>query len=316
MPKKIIIDTDPGIDDAMAILFALCSPEVEVIGLTTIFGNVYTDLATQNALRLLEFAGRPQIPVAHGAARPLQVAFDQPAAFVHGQNGLGEIVLPTPSAKADPRAAAQFIVDMIMANPGEITLVPVGPLTNIALALALEPRIATHVAEVVVMGGAATVNGNVNPAAEANIWHDPHAADRVFTTDWPITMIGLDVTEKTIMQADYLAGLRGSRTGAFIDDIARFYLEFHQKAHDIYAAYTHDPSAIAYLVDPTLFTLQRGPIRVLCEGIGLGQTLWDRSGRQWGRPNAWSGRRPVKVGIDVDSARLLALYQQRILAAD
>src|SRR5207244_2484508 len=134
--------------------------------------------------------------------------------------------------------------------------------------------------------------------AEANMWHDPHAADRVFSADWPITMIGLDVTEKTVMQADYLAGLRRSRTGAFIDDIVRFYLEFHQKAHGIYAAYTHDPSAIAYLIDPTLFTVQPGPIRVLCEGIGVGQTLWDRSGRQWARQNAWSRRRPVHVGIE------------------
>ncbi len=144
MPKKIIIDTDPGIDDAMAILFALHSPEVELVGLTTIFGNVHTALATQNALGLLEFAGHPEIPVAHGAAQPLQIAFDHPATFVHGENGLGEITLPTPTAQADPRAGAQFIVDMIMANPGEITLVPVGPLTNIALALALEPRITTH----------------------------------------------------------------------------------------------------------------------------------------------------------------------------
>lgn len=313
MPRKIIIDTDPGIDDAMAILFALQSPEVELVGLTTAFGNVHTELATQNALRLLEFAGQQAIPVAHGAAKPLHIAFDQPAAVVHGENGFGQVDLPTPVTPVDPRSAAQFLVDMIMAHPGEITLVPVAPLTNIALALALEPRIVDHVAEVVLMGGAGGVNGNVNPAAEANIWHDPHAADRVFTAGWPVTMVGLDVTEKAVMDEAYMASLRGSRTGDFIYDISRFYFDFHHKIHGIYAAYTHDPSAIAYLIDPTLFTVQRGPIRVICEGIAMGQTLWDRRG-EWRRQHAWSGQRPVNVCVDVDSARLLQLYKERITA--
>jgi len=314
MTKKIIIDTDPGIDDAMAILFALNSPELEVVGLTTIFGNVHTDLATENALRLLEFAGHPRIPVAHGATKPLHIGFEDAPTFVHGENGLGEIELPASTTKADPRAAAQFIVDMIMAHPREITLVPVGPLTNIALALALEPRIVANVADVVIMGGAGAVNGNVNPAAEANIWHDPHAADRVFGAGWPLTMVGLDVTEKTVMDEDFLAGLRASRTGTLIYDITRFYCDFHQQVHGMYAAYTHDPSAIAYLIDPTLFTIERGPIRVICEGIALGQTLWDRRG-QWGQPNEWSVHRAVNVCVDVESERLLALYKERILAA-
>ena len=220
MTKKIIIDTDPGIDDAMAILFALNSPELEVVGLTTIFGNVHTDLATENALRLLEFAGQRTIPVAHGATKPLHIGFEDAPTFVHGENGLGEIELPAATTQADARPAAQFIVDMIMAHPREITLVPVGPLTNIALALALEPRIVANVADVVIMGGAGAVNGNVNPAAEANIWHDPHAADRVFGAGWPLTMVGLDVTEKTVMDEDFLAGLRASRTGTLISNFS------------------------------------------------------------------------------------------------
>ena len=314
IPRKIIIDTDPGIDDAMAILFALNSPELEVVGLTSIFGNVRTDLGTQNALRLLEFAGQAEIPVAHGAAGPLHIPFEGPADFVHGANGLGEVYLPDPAGKADPRPAAQFIVEMVMAHPGAITLVPVGPLTNIALALMLEPRIVERVAGVVLMGGAATVNGNVNPAAEANIWHDPHAADRVFTAGWNVTMLGLDVTMKTVMDDAYLAGLRGSRTGAFIDDICRFYLDFHKQVHGHYAAHTHDPSAIAYLIDPTLFTVEHGPVRVICEGLALGQTLWDRRG-EWYGANAWSTQRPVGVCVDVDSERLLALFRDRIVAA-
>ncbi|MFN8444010.1 MAG: nucleoside hydrolase [Caldilineaceae bacterium] len=312
MTKKIIFDTDPGIDDAMAILFGLQSPEIEFVGLTTIFGNVWTEQATSNALRLLEFAGKSHIPVAHGAEQPLHVHFAEPAHFVHGANGLGEVHLPEPSHQADPRRAAQFIVDTVMAHPGEITLVPVGPLTNIALAVMLEPRIVENVAEVVLMGGAATVNGNVTPAAEANIWNDPHAADRVFTAGWQVTMVGLDVTQKTMMSEEFFQSMRASRTGQLIYDISRFYLDFHYKVDRIVGCHTHDPSAIAYMIDPTLFTTQRGPIRVLCDGIAKGQTLWDRRG-DWHSPNAWSNHRSVNVCVDVDSARLLELYKERIL---
>lgn len=316
MAKKIIIDTDPGIDDAMAILFALAAPELEVVGLTTIFGNVETPLATLNALHLLEFAGKPRIPVAHGAERPLQGTFRGPSAAVHGRDGLGETNQTPPSTTPHAQSAAQFIVSMIMAHPGEITLVPVGPLTNIALALLLEPRIVQNVAEVVIMGGAATVNGNVNPAAEANIYNDPHAADLVFTAGWPLTMVGLDVTTKVIMDEPYLAELRapGRKTGAYINEIVRFYLDFHHRRHQLYAAYTHDPSAIAYLIDPTLFRTQRGSVRVITEGIARGHTLMDRYGH-WLRPNEWSTHLPVNVCLDVDAERLLALYREYILAA-
>lgn len=316
MPKKIIFDTDPGVDDAMALLFAFASPEIEVIGVTSIFGNVFTDLGTQNALRLIEFAGHSHIPVAHGAERPLSIPFDAPAAFVHGEDGLGNTNQPPPRGEPIPMSAAQFIVETIMANPGEITLVPVGPLTNIALAYKLEPRIAHNVADVVMMGGAGAVNGNVNPAAEANIWHDPHAADIVFTAGWPLTMVGLDVTMKTEMTDGYLHDLRaaGGRTAELIFDISRFYLGFHKEVHDFNGLHTHDPSAIAYLIDPTLFTTEAGPIRVVTDGIALGQTLWDRRG-EWYRPNGWSIQRPVNVCIDVDSARFLQLYRDRIVAA-
>ncbi|MBX3013986.1 MAG: nucleoside hydrolase [Caldilineaceae bacterium] len=317
MPKKIIIDTDPGIDDAMAILFALCMPALEVVGLTTIFGNVETPLATHNALHLLAFAGHSQIPVAQGAIRPLHLPFRGPAAFVHGVDGLGDTKQPAaPQGQALAHSAAHFIIEQVMAQPGEITLVPVGPLTNLALALLLEPQIVHHVAEVVIMGGAATVNGNVNPAAEANIYHDPHAADAVFTADWPITMVGLDVTTKVIMDEPYLASLctPACKTGAYIYDICQFYLDFHQRVHQTYAAYTHDPSAIAYLIDPTLFHTEQGAIRVVTEGLGRGHTVMDRRGH-WSRPNEWSTQRPVNVCVDVNAAGLLALYKQSILAA-
>ena len=310
MAKKIIIDTDPGVDDAMAILFALQSPELEVVGLTTIFGNVHTDLGTQNALRLVEFAGK-DVPVAHGADVPLVVPLEHIADFVHGTDGLGNTNQPPPTGKPVNMPAAQFIVETVMANPGEITLVPVGPLTNIALALALEPRLVDNVAGVIIMGGAATVNGNVNPAAEANIIHDPHAADVVFSADWPTTMAGLDVTNKTIMTDAYLASLKGSRTGDFIFDISRFYREFHRQVGVLDGIHTHDPSAIAYVIDPTLFTTRQGPIRVVTEGIAMGQTLWDQR-QNWMGSNPWTDISATNVCVDVNSERLLALYKERV----
>jgi inosine-uridine nucleoside N-ribohydrolase len=315
MPKKIIIDTDPGVDDAMAILFACQSPELDVVGLTTTFGNVHTDLATQNALRLVELVGRSDIPVAHGAELPLVVPFDAVADFVHGTDGLGNTNQPLPKGQPVAKPAAQFMVETVMTNPGRITLVPIGPLTNIALALALEPRLAENVAEVVLMGGAATVGGNVNPAAEANIFHDPHAAEIVFKAGWPVTLVGLDVTMQTVMTDQYLASLKasGARLGDYIYSISRFYQEYHHKAYGSADIHTHDPSAIAYVIDPTLFTTERGPVCVVTEGIATGQTVMDRH-RQWHGANAWSDRPAVNVCLGVDSERLLALYKERIIA--
>jgi inosine-uridine nucleoside N-ribohydrolase len=250
--------------------------------------------------------------VAHGAEKPLIIAFDNAPEIVHGADGLGNTHQPPPHGQPVDLSAADFIVEMVMAHPGEITLVPIGPLTNLALALELEPCIISHVADVVLMGGAATVNGNVNPAAEANIWHDPHAADRVFTAGWPLTMVGLDVTMATPMDEPYLASLRISKTGEYIYRITRFYQQFHYLAHGIQACHPHDPATIAYLLDPTLFTTKRGPIRVVMDGIAMGQTLMDRR-REWLAPNEWSDQPEVNVCLGVDAARLLALYKERLI---
>jgi uridine nucleosidase len=315
VPGKIIIDTDPGIDDAMAILLAFQSPELEVVGLTTIFGNVHTQLATQNALRLTELAGRPEVPVAPGADAPLLVPLDYAADFVHGQDGFGNLNLPAPQGQPLNQTAAEFIIETVMANPGQITLVPIGPLTNLALALTLEPRLAQNVAEVVIMGGAATVNGNVTPAAEANIIHDPHAADVVFTAGWPVVMVGLDVTMKTVMSRAYFEELNAAATplSRFIYQSSQFYQAFHRSYAGLDGSHTHDPSAVAYLIDPGLFTTASGPIRVVTEGIATGLTLWDHR-QHWPGDNAWVNRPPVKVCLDVDSDRLLALFKARITA--
>jgi len=313
MTKKIIIDTDPGVDDTMAILFAFNSPEVEVVGLTTIFGNVQVDLTTQNALRLAELGGRPQLPVAKGAAKPLVLPLEGVGDFVHGADGLGNTNQPPPQGQPLNMSAAQFIVETVMANPGQITLVPVGPLTNLALALALEPRLAQNVAEVVLMGGAAATGGNVSPAAEANIYNDPHAADLVFTAGWPITMVGLDVTTKAVMTEEYLRSLKasGSKFAEFIYNISRFYQDFHNQFYGSTDLHTHDPSAVAYVIDPTLFTTQQGAVRVVTDGIARGQTLMDRYG-QWEEPSPWANQPVTNVCLDVEVDRLLALYKTRI----
>ena len=318
MTKKIIIDTDPGIDDAMAILFALKAPELELVGLTTIYGNVHTDLATQNALRLVELAHRPDIPVAHGANLPLVVPLKRVASQVHGADGFGNTHQPPPRGKPIDSSAAQFIAETVMAHPGEITLVPIGPLTNLALALALEPRLVEAVAGVVLMGGAAFVNGNVTPAAEANISKDPHAADVVFTAGWPLTMVGLDVTTKTVMTPEYIADLKSAatRTTHFINMINPFYMDFYQQTyHGLTGMHVHDPSAVAYVVDPSLFTTLPAPVRVITDGIAAGLTLPDGH-QQWDTPNGWTDQPLTNICIDVDSPRLLNLYRTYITRPD
>ena len=311
MPRKIIIDTDPGVDDTMAIFFALKSPELDVVGLTTIFGNVHTTLATTNALRLLEIANRTDIPVAKGADHPLTFDFGGPVPYVHGEDGPGNIHLPAPTTQPYPKSAAEFIVEQVMAHPGEITLVPIGPLTNIALALRLEPRIVENVREVVLMGGNALGEGNATPAAEANIHNDPEAADVVFGAGWPLTMVGLDVTQKTVMTPDHLAeyGKINNPMAQHIAKIVPFYHKFYQK-YDLDGIFVHDPETIAYLVDPSLFTVASYPLRVdTTNGIGRGKTWPDMNKKL--RP-AWEGRPRINICLGVNAQGVIDLELSRI----
>jgi inosine-uridine nucleoside N-ribohydrolase len=308
--QRIIIDTDPGVDDSMAILLAFASPELKIEGLTTVFGNTGSDITTQNALRLIELAGHPEVPVARGAEKPLLRPFAGDGWRVHGRNGLGGVEFPPPRGQPDPRRAAQFIVDVVMANPGEITLVPIGPLTNIAIAVALEPRIAKHVKEVVLMGGAASVVGNVSAVAEANIQNDPEAANIVFHAGWPITMVGLDVTEKSIMTPTYIETLKSAnnRSTDFIYAISQHYMKFYQAA-GLPGFHVHDSSAISYVIDPTLFKTQKLFVEVEYHSPHHhGQTVADWRGRREQAPN-------VNVCLEVDSERLLEMYRQRLIGA-
>ncbi|HZQ08525.1 MAG TPA: nucleoside hydrolase [Anaerolineae bacterium] len=309
MPESILIDTDPGIDDSMAILFALKSPELEVLALTTIFGNHYVDITTRNALRLLELAGREDIPVARGASAPLIREYGEPPTFVHGEDGLGDAGLAgEPESEAAHTRAAQFIVEAVMSHPGQITLVPIGPLTNIAMALKLEPRIVKATKRVVLMGGTAFTPGNVSPVAEANIHNDPEAAALVFGAGWDVVMVGLDVTTQVVMTPAYLAEIAASQTpyAQLISRIIPHYQAFHAGEYQNDGAlHTHDPSAIAYLLRPDLFTSIRRRVRVNTEGYGAGQIIVDRVGK-------WYDGVETTICTDVDEAGVLKLFKERI----
>jgi uridine nucleosidase len=311
-PYKVIYDTDPGIDDAMALLLALSSPEIEIIGLTTVFGNTNIEATTRNALNLLNFAGRPDIPVAKGAGQPMVLPLGLTGEFVHGDDGMGNLGwsdVHNPDQKPIDMHAAQFIVETIMQNPGEITLVAVGPMTNVGLALQLEPRIAKHARNVVIMGGNISKPGNVSPTAEANIHNDPHASALLFNAGWDLTMAGLDVTTETLMDSGFFAALGGSQNkfGKFVASIIPFYQKFHHERYGLIdgKVHTHDPSAFAYLIDPSLFEGKHWSMLVPVDGPSAGTTIADRTGHFYDTPK-------VNCLMKVDSDRFLKMFRERL----
>ena len=279
MAQKIIIDTDPGIDDAMAILAALHSPDLEVLGLTTVFGNTEVELCALNALRIVELEGNDHIPVTKGCGQPMVHQINSFSAGVHGKDGLGNTNLPLPHGKLDPRPSVQFIIDTVMANPHEVILAPIGPLTNIAMAYRLEPRIAPLVKDVVLMGGCAFALGNISATAEANIYLDPHAAEVVFAAPWKVTMVGLDVTTRIVMGPEYFEKLYavGNPAVKLLEKIQPCYQAFHEQIYGMKGAiHTHDPAVIAYLLAPELFRCEEMPVYVVTEGLCLGKTIADK----------------------------------------
>nr|WP_279169507.1 nucleoside hydrolase [Providencia huaxiensis] len=316
MKKTIIFDTDPGIDDTMAILFAHASKKIDLIGITTVFGNATIENATRNALFIKSKFGL-SADIAIGADTPLVIEAGEPTTFVHGDNGLGDIDIPNKDwGKVDPRSAHDYIIDKVMANPGLITLVAVGRLTNLALALQKEPAIAENVKEVIVMGGAFGHHGNtgnVTPFAEANIIGDPHAADIVLTANWPVTMVGLDVTQQVIMTNDYINNLRlqSKKYGDFIYDITRFYADFHHKEAGLDGFYVHDSSAIAYAIHPEIFTTKKGPIRVVTEGPAIGHTMFKEDNRIY-PVDDWSNQPKQHICVNVKDDLFLDLYMKTL----
>jgi inosine-uridine nucleoside N-ribohydrolase len=301
---RIVLDCDPGHDDAIALLLALASPEVELLGVTTVCGNQTLDKTTANALRLLEFVGRTDVPVHAGADRPLVRAV-RVAAHVHGESGLDGPDLPPPAGTPGERHAVDFLADTIRAHDGRVTLVPTGPLTNIALLLALHPDAAPE--RIVLMGGAIG-EGNITPAAEFNIWADPEAAKRVFAAGLDTTMVGLDVTHKALITRDHTEQLRGSgRVGAMVAQLLDFYLRFHDSMYpELHGAPMHDPVALAGVVRPALLETRPAGIDVDCGWEqGRGRTNVDWRGREDASFNA-------KAAVGIDSRGFVDLLLERI----
>jgi len=271
---KIIIDTDPGIDDAMALHHAFADERLDVIGLTTIFGNVPVKVATRNAIHLTDLAGL-NIPVAEGSPTPLTQIPNPHADFVHGKEGFGDYPPQVPSREADGRSAAEYLCQVTAEQPGEITICAVGPLTNLALALAHDPAIAKNVKNVVIMGGAVRAPGNVNEYAEANIWNDPHAAQLVFDADWDVTLVGLDVTHLVICDMqDFREVTKASPDiGQFLQDVSDYYINFYTTQVGVNGCYLHDPAAVIAITDPDFFEVHEVPLNTILEGEQAGNTI-------------------------------------------
>ena len=301
MTTPILIDCDPGHDDAIALLLALASPELEILGVTTVAGNQTLEKTTANAFRVLEFAGRSEITVAAGAERPL-VREPFVAAYVHGETGLDGPDLPPAQGAPVDRHAADFLADKIRERDGDVTLVPTGPLTNVALMLALHPD--ARPARIVLMGGA-VAEGNVTPAAEFNIWWDPEAAARVFASGIDLTMVGLDVTHKALFTQAHVGRLNG-RVGQMVTELLGFYDRFHREVYGFDGSPIHDAVAVAQAMRPDLVETLFRNVEIdveseLCRGRTV-VDLWRRTERE---PNAHVG-----VGIDADA--FLELLVERI----
>ncbi len=305
MPIPIVLDCDPGHDDAFAILLALASPELELVGVTSVSGNQTVDKTTANALRVLEFCGRGDVPVARGADAPL-VRERFVAAYVHGETGLDGPDLPPPGSAPVDEHAVDFLARAIRERAGALTLVPTGPLTNVALLLALHPDARPE--RIVLMGGAYG-EGNVTPAAEFNIWADPEAARRVFESGIPITMIGLDVTHRALITRDHAERLRtAGRVGRMAAELLDFYGRFHSAHYPEFggASPMHDPVALACVFRDDLVATRPAFVEVDCGWEqGRGRTNVHLRGRTEYTPNA-------EVGVDVDAAAFGELLVERI----
>jgi len=307
MTHKIILDTDPGIDDAMAIFFAFQCADIDVLGLTTVFGNVPVTMAAQNALALCELAD-VDIPVTQGVGMPWVGPESTYAHFVHGDDGFGNIGHPASNRELDPRASAQFIIDMAKQYPGEITLVAIGPLGNLALALRLEPDLPKLIKGVSIMGGAAFVRGNVTPVAEANIWNDAHAADIVFSADWDIHMFGLDVTNAAPFAPEFMDTLaeKNPVLGGFVQRSSQFYMNFYSQNREDRVCFFHDAFPLAHLIRPDLFEFTEGHIRVGTDELNRGQTSVAPQGTT--TSPLWLNAQKINVATKVDHPGLTQLF--------
>jgi purine nucleosidase len=306
-PKRILLDTDPGIDDACAILLALASPEISLDGLSVVHGNCSLEQATVNALSILELAKSGHIPVAKGCELPLvQPSFLAPE--THGDTGLGYAKLPAPRLRPIVQHGSDFLIDRILASPGEITLVALGPLTNLALAIRKEPRIVPAVRELIIMGGAIRHEGNTTALAEFNTYVDPHAAHIVYHAGMPTTLVPLDVTYECILTPDDVRRLLkiDSPITSFLAESTRFYMEFHDEYQSIEGCVINDPLALALVFLPELCTCQELYVDVdISGGISLGKTQADFY--RYGKKPA-----NMKVALGVRAREFMELFLERM----
>ena len=307
---RIILDTDPGIDDALALFLAFASPEVQFEAITTVNGNVGVNTTTRNTLALLEFLGRTDVPVARGCDHPLLRPLTH-AAYVHGENGLGDVQLPEPHTQPVTQHAVDMIIERIMAAPGEITLVPIGPLTNIALAVRREPRIAQRVREVVIMGGALRVPGNTTPAAEFNIYVDPEAAHIVFHAGWPLRLVALDVTMQARLPRSQVGALAESRSrvGPLVQQMLTYYFDVFGPQYNVTEFHMHDPLCLAAVFQPELLAWQSIYVDVELEGkLTTGQTVaYFRQLDESGVPPA-----NMQVAVAVNETAFIEMFLERV----
>jgi len=307
-PHPIIIDTDPGQDDAVAILLALASPEIEVLGITAVAGNVPLALTEKNARKICELGGRKDIKVFAGADRPT-IRPLVTAEYVHGKSGLDGPVLPEPTMPLQGRHAVDFIVETLMGrDPGTVTLCALGPLTNIAVALAKEPRVAPRITRIVAMGGGFFEGGNSTPAAEFNIYVDPHAAREVFTAGVPITLIPLDCTHQALTRRARVEKFRvmANRSGPAIAAMLDFFERYDEQKYGTDGGPLHDPCVIAWLLKPELFNGRHVNVAIECESeLTMGMTVVD----WWGVTS-----RPANATVlrNVDADGFFALLTERI----
>jgi purine nucleosidase len=308
MRKRILFDTDPGIDDACAILLALASTELSLEGLSIVHGNCSVDQATINAISILELAKAGHIPVARGCELPL-VQPSLLAPETHGNTGLGYAVLPEPRAKPIIQHGCDFLIEKIMSSLGEITLVAIGPLTNVALAIRQEPRLVQEVREVIVMGGAIRYEGNTTALAEFNTYVDPHAAHIVYHSGMPITLVPLDVTYQCVLTKADVQKMRqvDSPITKFVEDATRFYMEFHDEFQSIEGCVINDPLALALTFAPELCSYREMPIDVdISGGISTGKTIGDFYNYSKKPAN-------MKVALGVKPREFMDLFVERIV---
>jgi pyrimidine-specific ribonucleoside hydrolase len=305
----LVIDTDPGIDDALALLLALASPEVDVRLVTTVHGNVDLARTTDNALRVLHLAGRADVPVAAGARDSLVYRQPERAGHVHGEAGLGGVLLPPSPAPAGPRPAVVAMAELLMASRTPVTVAAIGPWTNVALLLATYPEAAGRIGRLVLMGGSASRGGNVTAAAEFNVWADPEAAQRVLGSGLPTVLVPLDVTLPTVLSAEGIAGFAGAgRVGATAAAILQQYLDHARSAYGTPGVVVHDALALTEAILPgTLGTVRRDVVVDTTLGAGRGQTLVDRRSVS-ASPTA------VEVAETVDSDTATAFLVDRLAA--